>query len=189
MRYLKPENVVFPPHHSPAINTSYPAEFGLTKNVVDLYQMIPYITGWPINWEFGNDGGEFLQGGGFLGDLRDHGHDEKSSLEAWKAAVIDPTYGLSYIEGVWGQENPKLNWNHANGPYIKQWYAVLSSVGNHGSTMVLNTQNCELYRVGKSQDPLLTSERAYVACRADRWFIRPSFYPYPRYWIKQKEQF
>jgi hypothetical protein len=149
MRYLKPENVVFAPHHSPAINISYPAKFGLTKNVVDLYQMIPYITGWPINWDFGNDGGEFLQGGGFLGDLRDHDHDEKSSLEAWKAAVIDPTYGLSYIEGVWGQNNPKLDWNHANGPYIKQWYAVLSSVGNHGSTMVLNTQNCELYRVRK----------------------------------------
>jgi hypothetical protein len=129
--------VHFPPHENPRINTTDPAKYGFTKDVVDLYQMLPYVnTPANTNWNHGSDGGEFIKGGEFMEDLRDN----NSAQQTWYQRTIDPMYGIQHLE--WTGENTKSDWNAERGPYIKQWFAVLSSCGNHGSTMVLDTKTC-----------------------------------------------
>jgi len=64
MRYLNSENVNLAPHRNPRLNTTYPAKYGFTKDVVDFYQMIPYVTRHQTNWNYGSDAGEFIMGRG-----------------------------------------------------------------------------------------------------------------------------
>jgi hypothetical protein len=136
MRYLDAESVDFPPHKNPSINTTHPAKYGFTKDVVDLYQMIPYVTGDP-KWNYVSDRGEFLQGGEFMSDLRR----PEQELD-WLGQIIDPTYSLRFDFGDKEDEMPQLSWDHPRGPYIKPFHAVLSDCGNHGSILILDTSNC-----------------------------------------------
>jgi hypothetical protein len=63
MRYINSKQVKFPPHSNPRVNTTYPAKYGFTKDVVDLYQMLPYHNGRAqTNQKYGSDGGEFIIG-------------------------------------------------------------------------------------------------------------------------------
>lgn len=69
MRYLIAEQVAYPPHKEHPINLKYPARYGRTKDIVDMYQMIPYVVGQP-NCNHGSEADEFIMGGEFLDDLR-----------------------------------------------------------------------------------------------------------------------
>lgn len=156
MQYLNKEQVAFPPHTECPLNLKYPARYGLTKDVVDMYQMIPYVTGFP-NWNHGSDGGEFVHGGEFLADLRQV-DSEEDSTGSWEQAVIDPTYGIDWRN--WDHEADKAQWRWGaeNGPYIRPWFAVLSEIGNHGAFMCLNTKNWHMwlvYQLGGTADPAL----------------------------------
>ena len=172
LRYLEPSQVHFPPHTPPhAINLTHPARYGFTKNVIDLCQLIPYITDEP-QWNFGSDHGEFLMGGEFMPDLRgtpnDDQHDSGNGDEAmrctWEGDIIDPLYaGLEYEwQELDDQGKRAFGWDSANRPYIKPTYAVLSSCGNHGSVMILNTENWEMWLVeqlGGSSDPFFADSQ------------------------------
>jgi hypothetical protein len=141
MRYIKAENVVFPPHKHLKIDVSKPAAYGFTKDVVDLWHMLPYHIG-STEWNFGSDGGEFLMWGEFLSDLRG------SDADWWQTAV-DPFFGIDDISsqfepGVRAEDRDTGNWDDESGPYMRPWYVALTGVGNHGSVMVLDTKNCEL---------------------------------------------
>ncbi|KIW05980.1 uncharacterized protein PV09_03164 [Verruconis gallopava] len=153
MRYLNAEDVHFPPHTNPRVNLSLPAKYGLTKDVVDLYQMIPYVTAEP-NWNYGSDHGEFIMGGEFLEDLR------KGDADC-EQQIIDPTYGIDHLYWELSKGNHKQSsWDDENGPYIRPWYAVLSSCGNHGSIMVLDTKTHNMWLVWQlegSSDPFFTN--------------------------------
>ncbi len=61
MRYLNPSDVHFPPHEPP-IGLTQPIHFGFTKDVVTLYQLIPFVTGY-ANWNHISDSGDFILGG------------------------------------------------------------------------------------------------------------------------------
>jgi len=168
MRYLESDFVHFPPHENPRINLTHPARYGFTKDVVDLYQMIPYVTGYP-NWNHGSDGGEFILWGEFLSDLRES--EDGDDTDVWEHNIIDPTYALDYAINSLDGENkkaPDLSWDDKSGPYIKAEYAVLSNCGNHGSIMVFNTKNCLSRALCAIALTLLTASRAHVAHRSAR---------------------
>ncbi|KAI1123003.1 hypothetical protein F5Y10DRAFT_252706 [Nemania abortiva] len=155
MRYIKAEKVVFPPHKHIRINTTKAAELGLTKDAVDLYQMLPYHIGEPT-WNFGNDQGEFLMGGGFLSDLR-------GSEGDWWQTAVDPFYAIDDLSprhrpGVRASDGDTRGWDHENGPYMRPWYVTLSDVGNHGSVVVLDTKTYRIWlisQMGGTSDPVL----------------------------------
>lgn len=156
MRYLDAEDVHLPPHNSPRINNSHPARFGFTKDVVDMFQLVPYVKDYP-NWNYGSDAGEFVMWGEFMADLRDNG-DHEDMEEAWLSACIDPMYGIHHLRWNRDRNDPsQSSWYYSDGPYIKPWYAVLSSMGNHGSTMILDTKTYEMWlieQIGGSTDPV-----------------------------------
>ncbi|KAJ9611354.1 hypothetical protein H2200_004538 [Cladophialophora chaetospira] len=166
MRYINLENVHYPPHNAPRnINLTIPARFGFTKDVVDLYQLIPHIHdhAYP-NWNHGSDHGEFIMGGEFLPDLRDRPDDPERSWSTWEQNVVDPFYALHHLtwqpKGVSAKDHSKQtsSWDDESGPYIKTEYAVLSDCGNHGSVMILNTKNWHMWlieQLGGSSDPKL----------------------------------
>lgn len=140
MRYIKAENVVFPPHEHLRIDVSKPAAFGFTKDVVDLYQMLPYHIA-ATEWNFGSDNGEFLMGGEFLADLRGPDAD-------WWQSTVDPFYGIDDLSPRYGSSIPAADavardWDDESGPYMRPWYAALSEIGNHGSVVFLDTKKCE----------------------------------------------
>ncbi|KAI0129607.1 hypothetical protein BJ170DRAFT_282113 [Xylariales sp. AK1849] len=157
MRYIDAASIVFPPHKNLKIDTTKPAAFGVSKDVVDLWQMLPYQTRYRgPNWNFGSDAGEFLMWGEFLGDLRDPGAD-------WWRTVADPFYAIGdlsprFAPGVRADDGNTRGWDHENGPYMRPWYATLNDVGNHGSVMVLNTKNYHMWfieQLGGTADPAL----------------------------------
>ncbi|KAI1870623.1 uncharacterized protein JN550_005166 [Neoarthrinium moseri] len=153
MRYLDAGDVAFPPHRHQKIDTSKPAAYGFAKDVVDLWQMLPYrISSRHTNWNFGSDGDEFLSWSEFLNDLRAPDTD-------WWQATVDPFFRFGAAEDVVTRD-----WNHEDGPYIRPWYAVLTQVGNHGSVMVLNTRNYHMWfiqQLGGTADPAL-HERPHI---------------------------
>ncbi|KAI1169655.1 hypothetical protein F4777DRAFT_592556 [Nemania sp. FL0916] len=115
--YVNAENVVFPPHEHLRIDTAQAAELGLTKDVVDLYQMLPYNIGHmrrsgQTNWNFGTDRGEFVLGGGFLSDMR-------GSKAGWWRTAVDPFYRIDELDP---SRRPEFRpsdadtrgWNHEN---------------------------------------------------------------------------
>lgn len=131
MRYINAEDVVFAPHEHIRIDTTKAAEIGLTKDVVDLYQMLPYLAGrHGTNWNFGSDGGEFLMWGEFLGDMRGPGAD-------WWCVAVDPFYGIDIKDAA------DKGWDDEDGPYMRPWYVTLTDCGNHGSIMILDTKTCK----------------------------------------------
>ncbi|KAI1264364.1 hypothetical protein F5Y18DRAFT_427986 [Xylariaceae sp. FL1019] len=164
MRYIDAEMVEFAPHKHNPIDLAKVAELGLTKDAVDLYQMIPYhsrgIDYFPghdhTNWNFGSDGGEFLKWGESLEDMR------KPDADWWRTAV-DPFYNLEHFSP-W--HNPATRdpdaatrgWDDEDGPYMRPWYVTLSEVGNHGSVMILDTKTYEMWLInqeGGTADPAL----------------------------------
>ncbi|KAK9778521.1 hypothetical protein SCAR479_04543 [Seiridium cardinale] len=155
MRYIQAEKVVFPPHKHLRIDTTKPAAYGFTKDVVDLWQMLPYHIG-STNWNFGSDGGEFLMWGEFLDDLRG------PEVDWWQTAV-DPFYGIDDLSprfgpGVRAEDGETRDWNDESGPYMRPWYAALTQVGNHGSVMVMDTRNYQMWfveQLGGTADPVL----------------------------------
>ncbi|KAI0154672.1 hypothetical protein GGR57DRAFT_107916 [Xylariaceae sp. FL1272] len=164
MRYIDAEMVEFAPHKHNPIDLAKVAELGLTKDAVDMYQMIPYhvrsIDYFPghdhTNWNFGSDGGEFLMWGESLEDMR------KSDADWWRTAV-DPFYNLEHFSP-W--HNPATRdpdaatrgWDDEDGPYMRPWYVTLTEVGNHGSVMILDTKTYEMWLInqgGGTSDPAL----------------------------------
>lgn len=140
MRYVKAEHVVFAPHKHIPIDTKEAAKIGLTKDAVDLYQMIPYNIGDTV-WNFGNDAGEFLMGGGFLCDLR-------GSKGDWWRTAIDPFYAIDDLAprhrpGVRASDGETRGWDDEDGPYMRPWFVTLADCGNHGSVMILDTKTCK----------------------------------------------
>ncbi|KAK6066329.1 hypothetical protein SCUP515_10769 [Seiridium cupressi] len=155
MRYIQAEKVVFPPHKHLKIDTTKPAAYGFTKDVVDLWQMLPYHIG-NTQWNFGSDGGEFLMWGEFLDDLRGPDVD-------WWQTTVDPFDGIDDLSprfepGVRSEDGETRDWNDESGPYMRLWYAALTHVGNHGSVMVLDTRNYRMWfieQLGGTSDPVL----------------------------------
>lgn len=139
MRYIRAEHVAFAPHKQLRINTTQLAQFGLSKDVVDLWQMLPYKTDGHTEWNFGSDGGEFLFWGEFMDDLRGDRID-------WWRIVCDPFYALEDISPYHAhlanqpEDSKSRGWDHENGPFMRPWYATLSNCGNHGSIMVYNAK-------------------------------------------------
>ncbi|KAI8631820.1 hypothetical protein F5Y19DRAFT_376740 [Xylariaceae sp. FL1651] len=159
MRYIKAENVVFAPHKHIRIDTTKAAELGLSKDAVDLYQMLPYHIGY-TNWNFGSDGGEFLMWGEFLGDMR-------GSKADWWRTTVDPFYGIDDLSPRHRPEHrapdgDTRDWNHENGPYMRPWFVTLTNCGNHGSIMVLDTKTYHIWfieQLGASADPAFYGQR------------------------------
>ncbi|KAI1333736.1 hypothetical protein F5Y15DRAFT_410133 [Xylariaceae sp. FL0016] len=150
MRYIKASNVVFAPHRHLRIDIKKAAELGISKDVVDLYQMMPYHLEEPI-WNFGSDHGEFLLGGEFMPDMRGPDID-------WWHNYIDPFYLIGHLQGPQNAEEARTrDWNHEDGPYIRPWYAPLMDVGNHGCVMILDTKTSQMWLIasdGGSCDPV-----------------------------------
>lgn len=151
MRYLPASSVAFPPHKHLPLDLTQPARYGVSKDVVDLWQMIPYrIEHSDANWNFGSDAGEFLMGGEFLDDLRG----SWNMNDTWFQTIVNPCYGLEYLD----PDTDHGGWDHERGPYMRPWYATLSNVGNHGSVMVLNTKTWDMWLVDQlsvaSTDPV-----------------------------------
>ncbi|KAI0427706.1 hypothetical protein F5Y09DRAFT_315450 [Xylaria sp. FL1042] len=159
MRYIEAESVVFPPHKYIRIDTTKAAELGLTKDVVDLYQMLPYHIG-DTNWNFGTDQGEFLMWGGFLSDMR-------GSKGDWWQVAVDPFYAIDDLSpwhrpGVRASDGDTRGWDDENGPYMRPWYVTLTDCGNHGSVMLLDTKTYHMWFVGQgtgSSDPACRGQR------------------------------
>ncbi|KAI0475387.1 hypothetical protein GGR56DRAFT_695075 [Xylariaceae sp. FL0804] len=193
MRYLAAGSVAFPPHRHLPVDPRGPARFGVAKDVVDLWQMLPYLAESPDvddgdgdgdwdgkgrgrepNWNFGSDAGEFLRGGEFLDDLRG-----ERDVDWWQV-FVDPFYALGLGEDEARAEaeaeaeggaadgeagaaaddsstrDERRGWDGEDGPYMRPWYATLSSCGNHGSIMVLDTKNDRMWlidQLGGSTDP------------------------------------
>ncbi|KAI0970585.1 hypothetical protein F4678DRAFT_473041 [Xylaria arbuscula] len=124
MRYIEADKVVFPPHQHIRIDTTKAAELGLTKDAVDLYQMLPYHIG-DTNWNFGTDAGEFLKMGGFLSDLRGTKGD-------WWQTAVDPFYVIDDLSprhrpGVRASDGDTRGWDDENGPYMRPCVMVLDT--------------------------------------------------------------
>lgn len=157
MRYLPASSVSFPPHEHLPLDLTEPARYGVSKDVVDLWQMIPYRNEYSeTNWNFGSDHGEFLNWGEFLSDLR--GSWDMNGT--WWRTIVEPFYGLDDLD----PESPfrardadERGWDHEHGPYMRPWYATLSDIGNHGSVLVLDTKTWDMWLLdqlsGSSTDP------------------------------------
>ncbi|PSK46361.1 Histone deacetylase phd1 [Elsinoe australis] len=155
MRYIRAEHVAFAPHKHLRINTTQLAQFGLSKDVVDLWQMLPYKTNGHTEWNFGSDGGEFLFWGEFMDDLRGDRTD-------WWRNVCDPFYALEDISpyhahlGDQPEDSKSRGWDHEDGPFMRPWYATLSNCGNHGSIMIYNAKTDHIWlidQLGGTNDP------------------------------------
>ncbi|KAI0481911.1 hypothetical protein F4859DRAFT_476383 [Xylaria cf. heliscus] len=157
-RYINAESVAFPPHNHIRIDTTQAAQLGLTKDAVDLYQMLPYHIG-DTNWNFGTDAGEFLMWGGFLSDLR-------GSKSDWWQTACDPFYAIDDLSprhrpGVRASDGDTRGWDDEDGPYMRPWYVTLTDCGNHGSIMVLDTKTYHMWfieQLGGSSDPALRDQ-------------------------------
>ncbi|KAI1324249.1 hypothetical protein F5Y16DRAFT_381649 [Xylariaceae sp. FL0255] len=162
MRYIDARMVNFPPHKHQPIDITKAAALGLTKDVVDMYQMIPYHPRYlhrfgvsNTNWNFGSDGGELIKWGESLHDLRGpEGH--------WWQVACDPFYALPDLNPEIGPERRAADadtrgWDHEEGPYMRPWYVTLSDCGNHGSVMVLDTKTYQMWLIdqlgGGTTDP------------------------------------
>ncbi|KUI56466.1 hypothetical protein VP1G_03771 [Cytospora mali] len=159
MRYLSASSVSFPPHKHLPLDLTQPARYGVSKDVVDLWQSIPYLNHHSdTNWNFGSDAGEFLQGGEFLDDLRG----SWNMKDTWFRTIVDPFYGVDDLNPdldpeFRAEDADERGWDHKIGPHMRPWYATLSNVGNHGSVMVLNTKTWEMWlidQLGGSTDPV-----------------------------------
>ncbi|KAK8038327.1 hypothetical protein PG994_015094 [Apiospora phragmitis] len=163
MRYLRAEDVDFPPHrHLPLPTAQIAAKLGLSRDVVDLWQMLPYVVRWTHpEWNFGSDGGEFLMWGEFLTDLR-------RSDEDWFWRVgVDPFYALEDISP-WhassAADRRSRGWDHEKGPHMRPWYAALCDMGNRGSVMILDTK-----KYGRWTRPLTRNENDL-----EQYYSRPA---------------
>lgn len=138
MQYINADDVAFPPHTQDPVNITDAARFGLTKDVVDVMQMVPYYRGFP-NWNFGSDAGEFL----FWGEF----HDMRGQHPNWYQTVVDPFYALWNCrpDGQTTDTSCPQSFTEEDGLYMRAHYATMNSMGNHGSVMILNTKNCESF--------------------------------------------
>lgn len=150
MIYINAEHIALPPHTSKPINIAVAAQFGLTKDVVDIMQMLPYYTG-DVNWNHGSDHNELLHWGEFGSDLRGNDVD-------WIEQVIDPYYALDYAKVHPSGRERLQGWDEEDGVYMRPWYLPLNDMGNHGSLMVLNTRDFHMWfvdQMGGVMDPAL----------------------------------
>ena len=159
MRYLPASSVSFPPHKLLPLDLTQPARYGVSKDVVDLWQMIPYRNpDSETNWNFGSDGGEFVHWGEFLDDLRG----SWNMNDTWYRTIADPFFGIDDLDPdltpeFRAEDADERGWDHERGPYMRPWYATLSNVGNHGSVMVLDTRTYHMWlidQLGGSTDPV-----------------------------------
>lgn len=136
MRYINAEDVAFPPHTENPVNITEAARYGLTKDVVDMMQMVPYYTSFP-NWNHGSDAGEFI----FWGEF----HDMRGTDADWYQTVVDPFYALSYCppDGQTTDTDCPQSFDDENGIYIRPHYAVINRMGNHGSVLIFDTKDCK----------------------------------------------
>lgn len=142
MRYILADNVAFPPHDSPGINLTEAHRYGLTKDVTDLLQMMPRVTGhgaWDYTYNRRGER-EFMFGAQF-GDM--HMLDEESDYYQY---FVDP------LRALWGYCPPfnDINqsqicpepWNGKGGYYMMPHFATLSGT-DYGNALIVDTQNCE----------------------------------------------
>lgn len=153
MGYMEEAHFAWPPHNETRIDTEELALYGFTKDVVDLMQLLPYRMESSVeNWNFGTDAGEFIKGGDFMPDpRRTLDEPERTELRQryeYAQDLLDPFFALySALPG--GPEDRRdddadeRSWNHEDGPYMRPTYLALSGCGNHGSIMILNTENCK----------------------------------------------
>ncbi|THW27778.1 hypothetical protein D6D23_02527 [Aureobasidium pullulans] len=148
MRWLPEDQVHFAPHTSKPINIKEAARLGISKQVVDLYQLLPYVQE-DVKTRFGHwDGGAYYLFGGVFLDLR--GGDVN-----WLDSCVLPASDLPFITCYLG-EGERPGWDDGNGGYIKPHYAVLSKCGNHNTIIVVDTKTYQLWAVdqdGEVQDP------------------------------------
>ncbi|KAI9837972.1 MAG: hypothetical protein M1819_006126 [Sarea resinae] len=116
MRYFSPSEIAYPPHVSPAINTSLAAELGMGRQAVSLLQLLPYMgccrgEDWPL-----------ICSGSFA-DFRDDDDLVRSR---------DPMFN--------GHEDYTSGWDLETGPYMRPWHVALNQMGNHGAVLLLNTR-------------------------------------------------
>lgn len=96
MRYFPATSVSHPPHTHLPLNLTQPARYGLSKDVVDLWQMLPYCIHHSLpNWNYGSDDGEFLKWGEFLDDLRGSTQDK---IDSWFQTIVNPFYGIEDLD-------------------------------------------------------------------------------------------
>lgn len=116
MRYLKADQVEYPPHTgSKALDINFITELGLSSDVIDLLQQLPYVPD--------TEGSAFFHcGGGFL-DYRNHSDLDESR---------DPYYAAPDESKDWGEDD---------GPYMRPWYAPLNALGNHGAIMIISVRS------------------------------------------------
>lgn len=159
MRYIPASSLSFPPHNHLPLDLTQPARYGVSKDVVDLWQMIPYRhPDSDTNWNQGSDGGELLRGGEFLDDLRGGW----GMNDTWFRTVVDPFYAIDNLDPdlaprFRADDADGRGWDHERGPYMRPWYATLCNVGNHGSVMVLDTKTWGMWlidQLGGSTDPV-----------------------------------
>lgn len=135
MRWLPEDQVHFAPHTSKPINIKEAARLGISKQVVDLYQLLPYVQE-DVKTRFGHwDGGAYYLFGGVFLDLR--GGDVN-----WLDSCVLPASDLPFITCYLG-EGGRPGWDDGNGGYIKPHYAVLSKCGNHNTIIVVDTKTCK----------------------------------------------
>ncbi|KAF4547461.1 E3 ubiquitin-protein ligase listerin-like protein [Elsinoe fawcettii] len=161
MGYIKAEDVDFAPHKHLRISTEELAQLGWAKDVVDLWQMMPYFTNrhggrGSVEWNFGSDAGEFLHWGEFMDDLRGENVD-------WWRQAIDPFYALEDLSPHHDhddrhEQGKSKDWNDEGGPYMRPWYATLTNCGNKGSIMIYNTKTDHIWLLNQLGG---TTDRAF----------------------------
>jgi hypothetical protein len=104
-----------------------------------MMEMLPYLgrgneTLGTFTWQHGAGDNEFLLSGTFVDYRQDEYLEEKDPLYALEFNIIDDGHIKDFDE--------------PGGPYMKPDYILLSTLGNHGAMMALNTNNCRsiIYR-------------------------------------------
>ena len=125
MRYLDASQIEYPPHTgSKAINMDLVAKYGLSEDVVQLIQQLPYVTDRKDFNHLGEDSVFFPSGGVFL--------DYRSDLDLEQSR--DPYYCFD-------PEDETKGWGDKDGPYMRPWYAPLNQMGNHHAIMIISVRS------------------------------------------------
>lgn len=138
MGYYENSAILRPPHGS-AVNITKAVENGFTQRAIEMMDMLPYIGNADSDdrndifaWSHGVGDYEFMLYGTFV-DYRDND---------FLTTPRDPLWGLDMFT-----EGHVKDWNEDGGPYMRPSYIELLANGNHGTIMVLNTDNWRIWTI------------------------------------------